>query len=520
MINSHKRYVVVGMLLITLVVVPILYLLLFDSTVKTRMSVWRWSRVRKGECLYNRAEYPGAINIYFNKSAYTAYALPGNRANYHVNLERRLIRRIRLAQKSIDGAVYEINLPRIVNELIDRAASGVHVRLIVDAKRVSSDHYRERWKKMRVFIEKLKRGKDEQFNTADDIMLLADSPVFAVTDPLYRKRFGLPPIGSSLPKRRLRIGRKYHNGHILVWGEQKKNGDYYSPGAQMHNKFFIFDRKWVWTGSWNFTVTGLYGSQRNYRAGKTDGNAQHSLEIHSATLASIFRSEFREMWGGKGRFPRPRHAAFHGRKRANTPLQCRIGGRRVDVWFSPGDRAVDRLTECVRQSARESVHFLIFAWSDQRLCDVIKEKWEGEVRDRHGRLTGFTVRGVFDASFWDQWWSASINMTGRTVYRESRGNPNRRWYYRAPVFPDREYRKLHAKTMIIDANGKQPMVATGSTNWSRNGQRVNDENMLVIHDRAIVNQFMQEFWARYHRAGGKLPAPVLYDPDNETTAVE
>jgi phosphatidylserine/phosphatidylglycerophosphate/cardiolipin synthase-like enzyme len=33
---------------------------------------------------------------------------------------------------------------------------------------------------------------------------------------------------------------------------------------------------------------------------------------------------------------------------------------------------------------------------------------------------------------------------------------------------------------------------------------VNDENMLIFHDEEIVNQFVQEFNARYINAGGSL----------------
>lgn len=39
----------------------------------------------------------GAINVYFNKSALPQYASSGNKANYHVNLENRLLNRINSA---------------------------------------------------------------------------------------------------------------------------------------------------------------------------------------------------------------------------------------------------------------------------------------------------------------------------------------------------------------------------------------------------------------------------------------
>ncbi len=31
------------------------------------------------------------------------------------------------------------------------------------------------------------------------------------------------------------------------------------------------------------------------------------------------------------------------------------------------------------------------------------------------------------------------------------------------------------------------------------------ENLLIIHDTGIADQFMQEYHARYYQAGGSLP---------------
>jgi len=60
--------------------------------------------------------------------------------------------------------------------------------------------------------------------------------------------------------------------------------------------------------------------------------------------------------------------------------------------------------------------------------------------------------------------------------------------------------------MIIDVcTNSDPAVVTGSTNWSANGNNTNGENLSIIHDAEIANQFLQEFYARYQLAGGRLP---------------
>ncbi|MGM0852327.1 MAG: phospholipase D-like domain-containing protein [Bacillota bacterium] len=455
------------------------------------------------ESLTNVSEAPGAINVYFNKSASTQYAMPGNEANYNVNLEDRLIERLNEASTSIDFATYEINLPRVVDTLMNKAAQGVDVRILADAKDGSDPHYAERYEIMRLHLEKLVRGQDGVVGSADDANILSDSPMFVVEDAVKRAAYDLPASFSDFPQRNVTVGSTATTGYMFVEGEWKETDSYYSPGNQMHNKFAVVDGKWVFTGSWNFTVTGLYGSEENMNQGILDGNQQHVVEVHSPELASIYKTEFEEMWGSGSTTPNNTVSNFSTRKVDNTPHTLPIGGNTVEVYFSSGDDAVGRMTELVKTEADENAYFTIFAWSDQALVDELKNKWEGSNMDNQGTLTGFDVKGLYDASFWNQWWSASIEMTGRTATQTSTNNPNTRWANPAPVYKANESRKLHAKTMLIDADtNSDPTVIVGSTNWSENGNNVNDENMLIIHDDAITNQFLQEFNARYVNAGG------------------
>ncbi len=455
----------------------------------------------------------GAINVYFNKDALTDYATPNNFANYAVNLETRLQKRIHDAKKTIDLATYEINLSGIVDALIDRAAEGVTVRVIADAKTPEDEDAERigRYETMRIYLEKMKRGRDSVVGTDDDIHLFADSPIFAVTDSFLRKEQGLPDKPTGLQRKRLAVGNQTVSGHLLADAEQKTDGGYFAPGPQMHNKYVIIDAAWVWTGSWNFTVTGLYGSESNRQSGLLEGNTQHAVELHSPELAAIFKTEFDESCGSAGPVPDPEISNYHNRKGDNTPHQITVGGRNVEIYFSPGDDAIGHLRDYINNEAHSSVYFTIFAWSTQSLVDALKVKWEGSPDDQQGTLTGFDLKGVFDSSFWNQWWSASIDMTGRQGSRESTNNPNTRWANTPPVFRDGEERKLHSKTMIIDVcTDSDPAVVIGSTNWSTNGNDINDENLLIIHDGRIANQFLQEFYARYQMASGPIPDPSSF----------
>ena len=262
----------------------------------------------------------------------------------------------------------------------------------------------------------------------------------------------------------------------------------------------------VWTGSWNFTMNGLYGEDENYATGILGGNTNHGIEMNSVQVADIYLDEFEEMWGSSTDVPDPDVAKFHGRKLDNTAHVATVGGRTVEIYFSPGDDAVPAITQFVTDEADESAHFSAFTWSDQGLVDALKVKYEGSDQDLVGTLTGFTIGGVFDSLGWNQWWSASVDMTGRTASNSSQNNPNTRWANPAPVLKDDEDEILHHKYMIIDGHTtSNPAVITGSTNWSANGNDINDENLLIIHDADIADQFMQEFYARYYQAGGDLP---------------
>lgn len=459
------------------------------------------------EALDHVCEAVGCINAYFNKSALTQYATPGNPANHVVNLESRLIWRLSRATRSIDFATYEINLTDVVDMLIDRAAHGVTVRLIADAKESSDPERDERYLLMRLQLERMARGLDGIVGTGDDIAVYADSPIFAVEDGARRTAVGLPASPDDFPRLTLAIGSGTQSGYLIADGERKSDGGYYAPADQMHNKFAVIDGEWVYTGSWNYTLTGLYGTEENRALRVLDGNQQHVVELHSPELAGIYRTEFEEMWGAAGFAPNPDLANFHGRKTDNTPHVVNIGGRTVEVYFSPGDDAVGRLAEIVRTEADSAVYFTIFAWSDQTLVDELKFKWEGSYADLQGSPTGFDVRGVFDPDFYNQWWSASIEMTGRTGSTSSTNNPNIRWANVAPVYQANETRRLHAKSMLIDPEGSDAIAVIGSTNWSTNGNDVNDENLLVIRDADIANQVLQEFYARYQQAGGPIPTP-------------
>lgn len=460
-----------------------------------------------GQHLYAVYHAPGTVNVYFNQPALTKHASEGNEANHSVNMEERILHRLRRATNTIDITVYELNLPKMVELLISKAAEGVRVRLIADSKEPSPSNVErvERWERARMYLELLRRGRDGTIGTDDDVIVFANAPIFAYdADAERREAFGLPPTTDDIPYVSARIEDREAKGCLLVKGEQQADGSFYRPGNQMHDKFIILDDRWVWTGSMNFTVTDLYGSQWNKRHGLMEGNSNNGLEIHSPALAAVYRAEFEQMWGGDGPDPVPAKALFSSRKTSQGgPHRVKVGERTIGVYFSPQHNVVEAMREVVKREAREKLYFAIFAWSDYELERILKIKWEGDAGDMKGERTGFELRGLFE--FWDYWWSASSNMRGMIVADPSVNNPNVRWKHPPSIYRPNEKRRLHHKYMIIDADTEHnPMVITGSANWSANANTSNDENSLFIEDDEIANQYVQDFYAMYRRAGGTL----------------
>ena len=65
---------------------------------------------------------------------------------------------------------------------------------------------------------------------------------------------------------------------------------------------------------------------------------------------------------------------------------------------------------------------------------------------------------------------------------------------------------LHHKYLIADQGDSvaDPLVLTGSHNWSNSAETRNDENTVIVHDQQIANQYFQEFVKRFSENGGVI----------------
>ncbi|MEO8666537.1 MAG: T9SS type A sorting domain-containing protein, partial [Ignavibacteria bacterium] len=183
------------------------------------------------------------------------------------------------------------------------------------------------------------------------------------------------------------------------------------------------------------------------------------------------------------------NAKFGAAKTDNTPHLFDIKGRRVECYFSPSDNPSTQIENMIGNYTNKSIMFCAFAFTRFQIANKMKTQFSPPTK---------MVRGVFDQG----------NGTDpSSVYPEMKGiGGTSPWNPPAPVYLDGQTGLLHSKYILIDADlpSSNPIVETGSYNYSTAATTGNDENFLMIFDSLIANKYYQEFVKRYTQAGGTI----------------
>ena len=212
--------------------------------------------------------------------------------------------------------------------------------------------------------------------------------------------------------------------------------------ALMHNKFWIFDRQTVWTGSTNITESGIFKQNNNV------------LVIHSPQLAGIYEAEFDEMWNGQ----------FGPRSPSQLDTQAAVvNGSNMVVVFTSEDSALEDAILPVVRGAQSSIRFLAFSFTDYPLAQAMIDR----------AAAGVSAAGVYE-KFGSETDAAEMDtlLCGGV-----------------PVRQDGNSGFMHNKLIIIDDR----IVITGSLNFSTNAEDNNDENVIIIDNPEIAQLYVQEF---------------------------
>lgn len=88
---------------------------------------------------------------------------------------------------------------------------------------------------------------------------------------------------------------------------------------------------------------------------------------------------------------------------------------------------------------------------------------------------------------------ADMNATNKTVKiildKTNKNNLKLALLTSADICIDRKHRIMHDKIMIID----DEIVVTGSYNFTQNAELHNSENLLIIRDKNLVNDYKKHF---------------------------
>jgi len=303
---------------------------------------------------------------------FTAPKYPDKEADHKGGLDEKLMAFINTAQKNVDVAIYQLDLPNVTQALTDAKKRGASVRLVTD--------------------------------------------VDTLQDPGENASF-----------------KQLQKADILIVAG---NAD-----AIMHNKFVVVDRSAVWTGSWNFTESETYRNNNN------------AIVIRSPELALNYVATFDKMFSGK--------AFGRTRKPGGTAQRLNIGSARVENYFSPEDQVTNKIVMRLKQATR-TVDFMAFSFTEDGLGRVVMERAQAGVR----------VRGVFESSNENEFSEyGKMKQAGLDVWLD--GN---------------RY-TMHHKVFILDGQ----TVAFGSFNFSRNADKENDENLLLVDDVELARAFTAEF---------------------------
>ena len=252
----------------------------------------------------------------------------------------------------------------------------------------------------------------------------------------------------------------------------------------MHDKFMVVDDRFVFASTANWSNSDLLQNSNNF------------VVIDSPLVADEFQAEHRQMF--EGVFGNNKEEIPNGRF-------YQVGDTLVEVWFAPNEDVAGRMVELI-DGAKDSVWFTIFAFTKDQVGSAFIRKQEQLAQE--GRL----VDGDRSVGVWGVIDQSQLHSNGQ--YHEafrllSAEIPIRMDANDASSQPG-DYQagggRLHSKTMVIDPQGDDPVVISGSFNWSASATQSNDEYLLVFHGPRVAEMYTDYF--DYLWGNGRPLGPV------------
>ena len=352
------------------------------------------------------------------------HTAPNNNCNTEICTE--LLSLINNSKQTIDFAIYGLRgQDEILKALVGANNRGVKVRGVID-KDISDDNYYSDTHLIEKNFHNIKSDYQQDIKTSR----------YLSKNKKYKDKC-IRPLGYKGPLQCFE-GKGYAS-----------KDDFSFKGDIMHNKFFIVDGKYIWTGSANISDTGTGGYNANVVA-----------LIESEFIASKYLIEFEQMFIDE---------KFHRAKKKlkKTKLQTHINGQEVNIYFSPQGYAMYRGVIPLIKKAKDSIDISIFFLTHN---NISRELVKASKR-------GVSIRVILDAT-------AASNGYSKHNYLRDNG---------ISVKVENWGGKMHMKSAIID---KKHLIV-GSMNWTSAGESKNDENTLIIKnfkDAPKYQRFYNLMW--------------------------
>ncbi len=243
----------------------------------------------------------------------------------------------------------------------------------------------------------------------------------------------------------------------------------------MHNKFVIVDANstnpndaYVWTGCMNWDDE-QYNSDYN-----------NIVIVQDSALAHAYLGEYNMMWGDTGVVPNTSVSKFGQYKTNLGRHSFTVEGNQVELYFSPSDNTDSHIQSSI-SSANTDMYFGVYTFTMYADASLIVSKYN----------SGVYVAGIDD--------SYSNSYSPYTAFTSGLGSHFK-------VFTETSSTIYHNKFLIVDPSDacSDPLVLTGSHNWTSSANTHNDENTLIIHNDTFANLYYQYFKASFNTLGGVL----------------
>ena len=234
----------------------------------------------------------------------------------------------------------------------------------------------------------------------------------------------------------------------------------------MHFKVCVIDQETVMTGSYNWNATAALANDENM------------LVVRDRDLAGTYRQEVLEVLGdGESKFQGGKVNEF------------------FELHFAPDERLDSVLKKQIDQ-AQDSIEIAMFGLTERKVQDALIKAMERGVE-----VSIVTEQKMANKTPLDE----KVEQAGAHVVRAA----NR-------VGP---YSAMHHKYAVVD--GKR--LITGACNWTKNGTRYSDEDILVVESEALALQYHDNFQDLQHVYGGidspseREAAPVMFTAEHDAT---